>query len=504
MLKFARISILLLVNTVFIAAVLAENFSPLSDLAATAENSPSVNFPARLTLEKIAINSDRDFLTFRVNADNSPVNLHGLSFYDDKDFKTVNQDFLVPDGSLVQLVFGSGEKDDAQKLQLFTDKKGLTATTDQILLHSGNQYLDFFCWYRDPPGKTELADFQKIRRDDFWPDSDISSCFPSTGIAKNQVLTRNSDQHNVSAWQIEHSPYAAASVKTTTTKTSTAKSSAAKKSSKTPDLTGLLQSSTETPTSTLLQITEIYPMPPDKNDFEWVEIKNISASAINLQNWIIDDSDGGSKPRRLTEKPLGAGEIRLLNLKNYKITLNNDSDSVRLFRPGGQLESEQTYGSGQKGQSYALIYQDGQEKWLWTDHPTAGLPNPVLTSVSGTIDLPAQFGQQYHFGLTAADGQKILVNFDEEIIKGPLAKQVFTTGSVGTFTGELLPAPANTNQYSQILKLYNYEITGQSENISDSLIYVIIAIIVALTTVTYLVYQYFHSRKWKPSASAIF
>ncbi len=503
--RFIKISVLLLVNSVFPIITLAQTPNLLSDR----ETTPDINIlppiTAAITLETIAFKNDPDILTFRVHGTSGTINLKGLSFYDDKDFKTVTEDFPVSSDSVVSLTFNSSLPDDPENLKLYTSKTGLTATTEQILIHSGAQQFDFFCWYKSPVAKSEIADFEKIRPDAYWDENDIESCFESGQIKNGQTLKKVTNEPNSSSWEIiiPASPAPASS------------SSAAE--SKTPapakdSLSEIIAGQDNIIDDPPLRITEIYPLPKNKEEHEWMEILNVSDTPVNLTGWIVDDAEAGSKPKRLTADSLSKnviapGQVTQIDFTKLKITLNNDADSIRIFLPDGQPVDQQDYGDGKKGQSYALITLDDEENWIWTDHPTPGTNNPQLQTVSGTIVSAPEFKSTYFFSISEKpagneniSGQKTLITFDESVVKGPLARQLFTVGNSGVFSGEISPAQENTNDYGQIMKLYNYEITGQSENNSLSPELLIIVTIGALGIILFFLLPKIFPQ-WKLSTS---
>ncbi len=495
--KPVTILIIIIVNTVFPAGQLVRSLDLTTDHVSTAENSLVLQEGTIISLLEIGFKNSPDYLQFRVSGPQKNINLKGLAFYDDRDFKTIEKDYFVNSGDIVTLNFDSSLPDDPDQHVLYALQKGLTGTTEQILIRSGGQNLDFLCWYKEPPTAAEIKDFEKIRPPDLWEDEDIGSCLDSTTVKNGQILEKAGGEQNSSSWQIRSEQPIA---KTTDDPKTTDEKSPAADSQK--NLATLIENSGELTDDIPVQITEIFPLPASKQEYEWVEIQNTGDFTLNLTGWIIDDEAGGSKPHRLPQTILEPATPVLLNLKELKITLNNDADSVRLFRADGGLVAEQSYSGGKKGQSYALISLDEEDNWAWSDQPTPGQPNPRLTGVNGTIISPPQFDELYHFALRDDQDVLYLVQFTEDRIKAPLAKEIFLPDSRGLFTGEVLPAPQNPGGYQKILKLYNYEITGQPENFLYSPVLIIFAIIIALIIAAiYLFYR--QIRKWKHFPSAI-
>ncbi|MBI3336163.1 lamin tail domain-containing protein [Candidatus Peregrinibacteria bacterium] len=84
---------------------------------------------------------------------------------------------------------------------------------------------------------------------------------------------------------------------------------------------------------------------------EWIELKNSNSYSANLCGWVLDDSEGGSKPFPLDSVRIEPGGLRRLSIQETKIALNNGGDSVRLLF-NGNLVQEIAYSEIPEGQSY--------------------------------------------------------------------------------------------------------------------------------------------------------
>lgn len=449
--------------TTFIIAVVNLNSiqfclasTPIYDLESTPNFSNSEQISAEIQIQEVSPkNSLSDFFTFSVKTREEKVNLLGIEFYDDKVFKKIEQDFWVKNGDLITLEFNSTEIDAPEKGKLFTTHKGLTSTTEQLIIKTQGKYYDFLCWQKSPISKSENNEWEKIAQEQFWEDSEIESCINSAEIPNNQSLIRLSSENNSSAWQI----------KTKTGQDSDQLDeqisvSPSRKTSTSKTTSPIIDNESLQPEEADLRITEIFPAPNNGQE-EWIELQNLTINPINLNGWIIDDQEGGSKAKSIVQKTLPAQGYLQIKLKELKINLNNSSDQVRIFQPDGQIIASQEYEEIVKGQSYTLTEIDGEENWQYTDLPTPGKANLVLTTINGTIIEKAQFGEIYHFTIETKENNsinKVLVIFNEKIIKGPLAQATFTSGSTGNFTGEISPAPPNPNGYTQTLQLHKYQI----------------------------------------------
>ncbi len=463
----------------------------LSDSGVTVPNS-MLQIPATsITLKEISFkNTDRDFFTFQIQTDQEKINLRGLEFYDDQIFKTINEDFWVKNNDLIKLTFASASANDQTGLNIYSDKKGLTATTEQIIIKQGQYYFDFFCWKKDPISKAEASEFSKIWQNGFWDDQAITSCFDSSKLENNQTIIRLNHDHSSSAWKVKED---LSKVKTAITN---GNKTPPKKTSSSSIIK--LSNNEQLPANPSISITEIFPAPIDKNDSEWVEFKNLTAAPINLQNWIIDDGDGGSKPKSLGKLDLPALGYLAIQLKSLKINLNNSADQIRLFRPNGKLEASQSYAEVEKGKSYSLVTFDGQPEWQYVDSPTPGAANPIFNTIVGQITAAPDFGEIYSFPLQVqnsdnpANSEQYLVTFNEKIIKGPLAKSSFIPGATGSFTGQI--SIIGKNAVSQkVLQLNRFQIDLTPNPATDSPLLPIIAIIFLVCLAAYFIFQKYHS-----------
>ncbi len=70
---------------------------------------------------------------------------------------------------------------------------------------------------------------------------------------------------------------------------------------------------------------------------EFIEIVNLGPDAVNLDNWQLDDGEGGSKPFEIPETGLRPGQVVVFFASQTGIRLNDGGDSIRLFRANGEL-----------------------------------------------------------------------------------------------------------------------------------------------------------------------
>lgn len=471
-----------------------ENNLPQDLATTTAEDF----IPAEILLTEVNFkNTEEDFLKFTVtSSDGTEINLRGLEFYDDKVFKTIEQDFYVQNGDQINLFFNLDQPDNPTKKEIYTTHAGLVSTTEQIILKQNQHYFDYLCWQKNPISKTEQLDFQKTFQDNFWDKNNIASCLDSTSINKDQSIFRQNNQHTSQAWSTEQSaqttgqentanqsdadpstdqsseysdPYQSEDTQTATSLSpksskisptkSTSKSTVKKSTSTTlaQELADLGPDQVpDNPQDQPILITEIMPAPVKAADSkitpeEWIEIHNQGGQDIDIEGWIIDDSDGGSKPHVLASQIIATDQYLVLPSSQTKLNLNNGSDQVRLFDPQKNLIDAVQYQEAEKNSSYARINIDGNSEWNWQKNPTPGTANPDYVSLTGTIISAPVFENTYHFQIevnpsdtVSTDGsstkQQYDILFDEQTVKAPLAKNIFTPGTTGKFIGQIIAA----------------------------------------------------------------
>ena len=127
-------------------------------------------------------------------------------------------------------------------------------------------------------------------------------------------------------------------------------------------------------------ISEIAPTPgPGKEEF--IELKNVGSTGIDLTNWSISDSSESATPFIL-QGVLEPNGYKVIYKSESHISLNDTGDSVRLFTPNGELQSQVNY---DKAKANLSFYQLGAE-WSWGEQ-TPGQSNPssfVVDVVSGS------------------------------------------------------------------------------------------------------------------------
>ncbi len=131
-------------------------------------------------------------------------------------------------------------------------------------------------------------------------------------------------------------------------------------------------------------INEFFPNPKGKDtENEFIEIYNPGPDEIDLSNWQIDDQENkGSHPYTFPENfIIKKGEYLDLPYFQTKISLNNDSDWVRLLWPNGETIDEIEYSSPPEAESYNKT----NNGWHWSTTPTPGEPNIITSTEDKTV-----------------------------------------------------------------------------------------------------------------------
>ncbi|MCK5416271.1 lamin tail domain-containing protein [Candidatus Parcubacteria bacterium] len=123
-------------------------------------------------------------------------------------------------------------------------------------------------------------------------------------------------------------------------------------------------------------ISELLPNPEGLDSTgEWIEVYNSGEEVVNLNNWKIDDGEGGSAPYEfINDVYLDPGEFYIIDRNESGIALNNSVDSVRLFNGMEKIVDDVEYKDVKEGYSYSKI----GDAWEWSNKQTPGKENIVL------------------------------------------------------------------------------------------------------------------------------
>lgn len=172
--------------------------------------------------------------------------------------------------------------------------------------------------------------------------------------------------------------------------------------------------------SNQIKIWEVMPEPEDGVDNEYIELLNISDQQIDLEDWCLDDAEGGSEPYCFgSEEYLGPNQYKVIYYSQSKISLSDNGDCARLIDPNGEVKDSVSYDKSIRGQSYSFI----DNKWSWSTTLTAGLENKMSVNNFQTItdNVPLSISS----AKLIAIGERVLVNGKVSVLPGVLSKQYF-------------------------------------------------------------------------------
>ncbi|MFH0873834.1 MAG: lamin tail domain-containing protein [Candidatus Komeilibacteria bacterium] len=159
----------------------------------------------------------------------------------------------------------------------------------------------------------------------------------------------------------------------------------AAKSMETAQITSQTTSATTTGSlSDTVKISEFLPDPVGNDNSEWIELYNSGDADVILDNWKLDDIEGGSRPFIFPQGTvIKPGEYQVWSKAATKLVLNNTTDGVRLLWPDGQVSDSIDYDATKKeGQSYEKNFAD--DEWQWQTVPTPGLPRIEVLGLETT------------------------------------------------------------------------------------------------------------------------
>lgn len=125
-------------------------------------------------------------------------------------------------------------------------------------------------------------------------------------------------------------------------------------------------------------INEISPDPASGEEF--IELYNNSDENVSLKNWALEDLKGSIHRYVIaTDITINKNSYLVIKKSQSGITLNNDSDGVRLIRPDNKILYETPiFTDGEKSWGFA---RDKSGKWSWTTKLTPGGLNNIVVPV---------------------------------------------------------------------------------------------------------------------------
>lgn len=315
----------------------------------------------KLLITEVAFNSSSDWVKVLVlddGAQGAGTDLGGFYFEDDKNFKELAAGTVLKTGEFILLNFDSNQEDARSVkdgvLQLYTDKAGLTATDEQIILKDPNEKIkDAFVWEnRDGKwSRGEDADVAALVAAGAWNSVETSAAFDSSLVRKEMAVLRvagNPDTNSQADWElraevIEQENLSASEVSLALTET-------------------IIQSS-GTRGEYPIRISRLLPDPEGADaEGEWLELQNYGAEEIDLAGCQLVV---GKKSYKFSENSLIAANGYLLLPRSASgLTLTNSGGSLALLSPAGELVAALNYGKAKTGQPFVW---DGEAYVLESD-----------------------------------------------------------------------------------------------------------------------------------------
>ena len=189
-----------------------------------------------------------------------------------------------------------------------------------------------------------------------------------------------------------------------------------------------------------LIITEVFPNPAGADtEAEFIEIYNPNNEEVELAGWLLDDTNGGSRPYKITDLTIASHEHLAFFRKTTGLALNNDTDRARLINPLQEVVSEVEYKNIKEDLAYALT---SDNKWQVTSAPTPGDINEIesaeaasagsgsgqIVRITGTVAVePGVLGSQIFY----------LSNEDIQVYSYKKDFPALAVGDVVVVTGEI-------------------------------------------------------------------
>jgi len=183
-----------------------------------------------------------------------------------------------------------------------------------------------------------------------------------------------------------------------------------------------------------MKINEFMPDPESGN--EWVELYNPSTSSLDVGGGFVCDSRNTTSTCKTISGNISSFGWLFLDLFTNSY-LNNDGDAVILKNSEGNIVDQFSYGSSEKGDSYARTADgadtDSNSDWAVTTQPTPGAANIIVAPV---VPQPNSGGSsQANISQTQT---KVLAT----------STVVFTSSSL--IINELFPYPGDDDEFIEI------------------------------------------------------
>lgn len=190
-----------------------------------------------------------------------------------------------------------------------------------------------------------------------------------------------------------------------------------------------------------IKINEFLPNPKGSDtDSEWIELKNVSSSVVDLEGWRLSDST--SRKYTIDSVDFSTTLVQpngyfVLYKEDSSISLNNSSgDQVRLFYPEGDQVADQVIYSA-KAEEDVSYAKNSSGSWQWTITLTPSGVNIITLPPAGGDDEP---------DLSAA----IIPEEIPEVIPPTAPEVVATKIDYEIIITEVVPNPEGSDDYEWI------------------------------------------------------
>ena len=134
-------------------------------------------------------------------------------------------------------------------------------------------------------------------------------------------------------------------------------------------------------------INELFPNPKGSDtEGEFIELKNTSANAIDLQGWQLSDASGTTYTFK-DSTIINANGVLAIPYNQSKITLNNDTDTIQLLDNKSGQQDEVSYTNSVEGKSYSRFINNisypQDSTWEWA------IPTPNAENEREKLDVQA-------------------------------------------------------------------------------------------------------------------
>lgn len=213
---------------------------------------------------------------------------------------------------------------------------------------------------------------------------------------------------------------------------------------------------------TSLRLSEVYPNTEgDDAEEEFIELENFGEEPVDLWGWFLEDASG-KRFLQAESYMVAAGARIAFYRSDTKLTLNNTSETVRLFAPDGTLVDELSYDRAKEGYVFAWTGTD----WAWSSEATPNEPNtfpagePALQqTVTGNVSATSSAKR--------ADAASRRVTI-EEARTLPDEVHVQVTGTVLVSPGVLGSQIFYIQENGIGIQIYKYDATFPSLHVGDN------------------------------------